>query len=92
MTQQETYDELRELARSLGLPIRTEIGDFDGGICTIRDQQVILVNRRHPLNRRIRLLARSLHGFGLVDVYVKPALRSIIDDEIAGDSAEAIDE
>jgi len=83
MTQQETYDELKELARTLGLTIRVEIGDFDGGICMIKNQQVLLVNRRHPLNRRINLLARSLHQFGLDNVFVKPALRDIIADEVA---------
>ncbi len=92
MNHQETYEELKELARTMGLPIRVEIGDFDGGLCTIRDQQVILVNRRHPLNRRISLLARSLYTMGLDDIFVKPALRNIIDDEVAAQTGGGSDQ
>lgn len=92
MTHQETYEELKELARTMGFAIRVEMGEFDGGLCTIRDQQVILVNRRHPLNRRIRLLAQSLHTIGLADVYVKPALRNIIEDEVAALAGGGFDE
>ncbi len=87
VTQQETYEELKELARSVGLSVRVETGDFDGGLCTVRDKQVILINRRHPLARRINLLARSLNAFGIDDRFVKPALRSVIDDEVQNSSS-----
>jgi len=87
VTQQETYEELKELARSVGLSVRVETGDFDGGLCTVRDTQVILINRRHPLARRINLLARSLNAFGIDDRFVKPALRSVIDDEVHDSSS-----
>ncbi len=83
MTQEETYDELKQLALELGLVIRHEMGDFDGGLCTIKEQRVVLVNRRHPIRRRIHVVARALHETGLDAIFVKPALRDIIDDEVA---------
>jgi hypothetical protein len=83
MTQQETYEELKQLALELGLVIRHEMGDFDGGLCTIKEQRVVLVNRRHPMGRRIHVVARALHETGLDAIFVKPALRDIIDDELA---------
>lgn len=83
MTQQQVYDELKALAEEIGLTVRVEIGDFDGGICTVNERRVLLLNRRHPLGRRINITARSLHAVGLENVFVKPALREIIEEELA---------
>jgi len=83
MTQQQTYDELKLLAEQIGLTVRVEMGDFDGGVCTIRDRKVILINRRHPLPKRINVMARALDRVGLDDIFVKPAVREAIEDELA---------
>ena len=83
MTHQEFYDELKTLAQEMGLAIRSELGDFDGGLCTVKSQRVILVNRRHDMGRRIHIIARSLHSVGIDDRFIKPALREVIEDEIA---------
>ena len=88
MTQQEFYDELKELARQKGVAVRLETGDFDGGHCIVDGQGVILINRRHPLTRRINVLARAVHGLGLDDLYVVPAVRDRIEDEVASRVAE----
>lgn len=83
MTQQQTYDEMKLVAEELGLTVRVELGDFDGGICTVHEKRVVLINRRHPLAKRINVIARALHEVGLGDVFLKPALREAIDDETA---------
>lgn len=83
MTQQQTYDELKLLAEQIGLTVRVEMGDFDGGLCTVHDRKVILINRRHFLSKRINVMARALNQIGLGDVFVKPALRETIEDEVA---------
>jgi hypothetical protein len=82
MTQQQVYDELKELAEQIGLTVRVELGDFEGGICTVNERRVILINRRHLLGKRINVLARALHQAGLGDIFVKPALREIIEEEL----------
>ena len=83
MTQQEVYDELKELARQKGVTVRLETGNFAGGLCTVDSQRVILINRRHHQTRRITVLARALYDMGLDDLFVKPALRDRIADEVA---------
>lgn len=83
MTQQEIYEELKELAGQKGVAVRLETGDFTGGLCLVDNKRVILINRRHDFTRRINVLARSLHAVGLDDVFMKPALRELIDDEVA---------
>lgn len=83
MTQQEVYDELKELARQKGVTVRLETGNFAGGLCTVDSQPVILINRRHHQTRRITVLARALYDMGLDDLFVKPVLRDRIADEVA---------
>jgi hypothetical protein len=83
MTDQQKYEELKLLAEQMKLGVRLELGDFDGGLCTVKEQRVILVNRRHPMARRINIMARALHAAGLDNVFVKPAVRVIIEEELA---------
>jgi hypothetical protein len=83
MTQQQTFDELKELARELGLVVRHELGNFEGGLCVLKSERVILINRRHDMSRRINVVARALHEAGLEDRFIKPALRELIEDEVA---------
>ncbi|MCE2504057.1 MAG: hypothetical protein J4G05_08375 [Chlorobi bacterium] len=88
MTQQEFYDELKELAAQKEIKVRLEAGNFEGGLCMIDNQRVILINRRHHQTRRINVLARSLHEVGLGDIFVKPAVRDRIDDEVTTTTTE----
>ncbi len=83
MTQQQIYDELKLLAEQMGLMVRIEMGDFEGGICTVHSKRLLLINRRHHFGRRIHVMARSLHDAGLDQVFVKPALRDAIEEEMA---------
>ena len=83
VTHQQIYDELKSVAEQLGMAVRVEMGDFDGGICKLKDRKIILVNRRHDLSRRVNIIARALNAVGLDGIFVKPALREIIDDEVA---------
>lgn len=77
------YDELKLLAEQMGLMVRLELGDFEGGVCTVNTKRILLINRRHHFSRRINVMARSLYGAGLDQVFVKPAVREVIEEEIA---------
>lgn len=88
MTQKDVYNELRELAIEQGVTVRLETGNFEGGLCIVDEQQVILINRRHHQTRRITTLARAIFDLGIDDLHIKPALRDRIEDEVAGRVAE----
>ncbi|HTY58934.1 MAG TPA: hypothetical protein VMF59_08955 [Bacteroidota bacterium] len=75
--------ELQEVAAQLGVTIRYERGDFEGGYCILRDQKILLVNRRLFPAKKASVLAMAMHEIGLEDIYLKPALREYIEDEIA---------
>jgi hypothetical protein len=75
--------DLEELARQLNLNIRYEKGDFEGGYCILKDQKVLVVNKRLLDSRKAVALALALSEFGIDLVYIKPNLRAFIEDEIA---------
>lgn len=83
MKHEELIEELQQLALQLGVTIRYEKGDFDGGFCILRDEKLLLINKRLQPNRRASVLALGLQEIGLENVFLKPALRAFIEDEAA---------
>lgn len=83
MKNEEILAELHELAKQIGVTIRYEKGDFEGGYCILKDQGVLLVNKRLIPQRKSAILAVAINEIGLDNVYIKPALREYIEDEIA---------
>ncbi len=83
MKHEEVVAELQQLAGQLGITVRYEKGDFEGGYCILREQKLLLVNRRLLPARKASVLAIALHAVGLDNVYVRPSLRSYIEDEVA---------
>ncbi len=67
----------------LGVTIRYERGDFEGGYCVLKEQKLLLVNRRLLPLRKSAILALALHEIGLENVFLKPAVREYIEDEVA---------
>jgi hypothetical protein len=74
--------ELKELAEQIGYRIRYEKGDFDGGYCLLKDQKFIIINKKIEVKKKISILARNLYEIGIENVYLKPALREIIEEEV----------
>jgi hypothetical protein len=75
-------EELHEIARQLGVTIRYDRGDFEGGYCILKDQRLLLVNRRLLPARKASVLATAMSEIGLENVFVKPAIREFIEDEV----------
>jgi len=75
--------ELEELARQLSINIRYEKGDFEGGYCILKDQKVVVVNKRLLDSRKAVALALALADYGIETTFIKPNLRSFIEDELA---------
>jgi hypothetical protein len=83
MSHEELIFELHELARQLGVTIRYEKGDFEGGYCVLKDSRLLLVNKRLMPVRRASVLALAMREIGLENVFIKPAVRQYIEDEAA---------
>jgi hypothetical protein len=83
MKHEDMIEELQTVAAQLNVIIRYERGDFEGGYCILRDKKLLLVNRRLIPSRKASVLATALQEIGLDDVYLKPAIRAYVEDEVA---------
>ena len=89
MKAEDIIEELQDVARQIGVTIRFEKGDFEGGYCVLRDQRLVLINRRLMLSRKASLLALALQNIGLETIFLKPAIRQYIEDEAVKAEREA---
>jgi hypothetical protein len=74
--------DLETIALNLGIDIRYEKGDFEGGLCRLDDNRFIIINKTLSDKHKIRMLARELGTLDLESVYIIPALRQIIDQHL----------
>jgi hypothetical protein len=81
MDKEAVLEELRETCEQLGYKIRYEKGDFDGGHCILKEQRLLVVNKRFTVERKITTVARALGELGVDAIFVKPAVRELIDKE-----------
>ncbi len=82
MEQSHILAELEEIVKSLGLTIRFEKGEFKGGDCILYDRNLVVMNKKTPVPHRISLLARVVGLYGGEELYVKPLIRQIVDEEM----------
>lgn len=83
MKQEEMTKELEALAGNSGISIRYEKGDFEGGFCVLKDERLIVVNRKLAPQRKAAILAQGLAEIGIDEIYLKPAVREFIEDELS---------
>jgi len=85
--------ELIDIAERMDVAVRIEKGDFRGGRCQMGGQTVIMINKRHPAEVQLAVLAQSLRPEPLDTVYLKPAVRAALhriwDDADASDNASS---
>jgi hypothetical protein len=89
MKAEEIIEELQDVARQIGITVRFEKGDFEGGYCVLRDQHLVLINKRLMPSRKASTLALALQNIGLETIFLKPAIRQFIEDEAVKASREA---
>lgn len=82
MNPEELLPELEEAALELGVKIRYEKGDFDGGYCILRTEKIIVVNKKLNEVRKASVIAQALNEYGIENIYLKPAVRVYIDEEV----------
>ncbi len=87
MDENTTIDQLEELAEKFGIQIRYEAINLDeesiyvtGGLCELRGRSLIIINSRSTIKERIRTLAEALRHFDLDRVYIRPAIRELLDE------------
>ena len=89
MTNEQLLKELETLAEKSGVVVRYEKGDFDGGYCILRAERMIVVNKRLTPPKRASVVAQALAEIGIEEVYLKPAVREFIEEELSKAAAQS---
>jgi hypothetical protein len=86
MDQETIIDQLEELAGRFGIQIRYEPIKQDedlvrivGGLCLLRGEYVVIIDSKATMRDKIRTLAEAVKYFDLDQVYIRPALRELLD-------------
>lgn len=83
MTQDKILKELEQLATVSNIAVRYEKGDFEGGFCVLKAERLIVLNKKIAPTRKASILAQGLAEIGIEELYLKPAVREFIEDELA---------
>ena len=83
LDKEQLLEELREAIENSGYRLRFEKGDFDGGACILKAERLLVVNKRFALEKKLQTIARALGEIGLETVFLKPAVRTFVEDEIS---------
>ncbi len=78
MKRQELFDYLLGIAESVYDRVIYEKGDFQSGICRIRQERCIFLNRNLNLDINLRILAEALEEEWLLVSEMPPAVQRAI--------------
>jgi len=67
------------LIQNLSIDLRYEKGDFTGGLCKMGTKSVLIINNKLPVESKIKVMANELNRLDLEQIYIRPALRDIIE-------------
>jgi hypothetical protein len=86
MDEHDIIDQLEKLAERFGIRIRYEPIKQDedlvkvvGGLCLLRGEYVLIIDSKAAMRDKIRTLAEAVKHFDLDPIYIKPALRELLD-------------
>ncbi len=80
-------EHLETIAQRLGIELRYEnLGmsgiRSEGGYCRVSGKDMILINRKDSPRRKVTILARSLNRVNLEGIFIPPAVRKIIEEQV----------
>ena len=82
---------LEEAHQQLGVPVRRERGKFRGGRCTVAGDDVMVINKMHPYEAQMAVLAESLRSLPHDQLYIRPSVRTALEDAWAAQIAATLD-
>lgn len=79
MTAEHLVQALAGAIEQLGVRVRRERGPFRGGLCTLDGAPMVVLNRRHPPEAHLAVLAAALRQLPAEKVYLRPAVREALE-------------
>ncbi len=81
MNPEKMMELFEELADRLHIELVLGTGDFIGGSCILKNQKYVILNKKHPIESRLKILASEFKSMDVTDVYIVPALREFIEEK-----------
>lgn len=78
MNDEVILQELENIFGKLGITIRYERGNFVGGLCRLKEDKIVILNRKLPVKKKILLLSQELSRFDIEAFFILPAVKEII--------------
>ena len=78
---------LEELAEKLEILVRDENINIEessstGGLCRVEEQYILILNSKSTVKEKIKVMIEALNQFDLSDIYVKPAIRELLEGSV----------
>ena len=73
------FQELEDIASILNIKIIQEKGNFTGGYCLLEKEKFIVINKLNSIEQQVRALAQAFSRLDTSQIYLKPAIREIIE-------------
>ena len=80
MKPEQLIRELEVELKKMGIRVRREKGNFKGGWCVVNDEECLMINRRQTAEIQFSILAEAIRSLPLESVYIKPKLRSALEE------------
>ena len=80
MTQEAILQGFETLIQNLSIDLRYEKGEFEGGLCRLQNKNLFIINNKLPVENKIKIIAAELRSLQLNHIYIRPALRKIIEE------------
>lgn len=75
------FAHLMEALQKTGIEIRTEKGDFKGGMCIVNgEKKIMFLNKKDPLEKMNNILISELRSMSHHQLYLPPLLREKIEE------------
>ena len=78
MNDEVILQELENIFSKLGITIRYERGNFVGGLCRLKEDKIVILNKKLPVKKKILLLSQELSRFDIEEFFILPAVKEII--------------
>lgn len=85
MKKELVLNQLEELAGKLGIKVRyenvtVEESSVSGGLCRLKGEYVLIIHFQSALEEKIRIILEALRPFPVGDIYIKPAIRDLLEE------------
>ncbi|HBY18094.1 MAG: Uncharacterized protein XD77_1064 [Marinimicrobia bacterium 46_47] len=79
MTSQKILEELEKFLNNLDIELEKAVGTVKGGYCRIREESVIVINRKIPVEEQLTIIANAIHRKNLDYSQLRPPVREFIE-------------